>query len=371
MAEASSLPEEIWFHIIVYLVHIQDILNLGCTSRRLLEITNQNVVWKRRFKGNNDHLLQLHLNTRYDEVATSNELNEESANFDVKPGFWKKLYLRASHALSFKNRRRGWFSSVEGERLCAEFVTNPRGPENRRAINGIRFDDRAPKKQSIELWVKLNTKKPDGIIIGCQSESVRTSRWPQYHWQILHVGPDGHIRGSLEPYKYMKGPCINNGQWHHIALAASSDWQCMFVNGRKVCSINFGIGHELHRHYMKYSQIGNGVISHGVCTPWSDDAMPRGHCGWYPFNGLVREVRIWSCMLSESTVRRNMHVQRIDLAQSTSHGHDSNALIGYWPMNRLMSGPWPWQGSLVSCTSHLEPHREKHVQLCIVCASLV
>lgn len=75
----------------------------------------------------------------------------------------------------------------------------------------------------------------------------RTSRWPQYHWQILHVGPDGHIRGSLEPYKYMKGPCINNGQWHHIALAASSDWQCMFVNGRKVCSINFGIGHELHR----------------------------------------------------------------------------------------------------------------------------
>lgn len=173
MAEASSLPEEIWFHIIVYLVHIQDILNLGCASRRLLEITNQNVVWKRRFKGNNDHLLQLHLNTRYDEVATSNELNEESANFDVKPGFWKKLYLRASHALSFKNRRRGWFSSVEGERLCAEFVTNPRGPESRRAINGIRFDDRAPKKQSIELWVKLNTKKPDGIIIGCQSESVR------------------------------------------------------------------------------------------------------------------------------------------------------------------------------------------------------
>lgn len=41
---------------------------------------------------------------------------------------------------------------------------------------------------------------------------------------------------------------------------------------------------------MRYSQIGNGVISHGVCTPWSDDAMPRGHCGWYPFNGLVRST---------------------------------------------------------------------------------
>jgi len=46
----------------------------------------------------------------------------------------------------------------------------------------------------------------------------------------------------------MKGPCINDGQWHHIALTASSDWQCMFVDGRVVCSINFGIGHELHKY---------------------------------------------------------------------------------------------------------------------------
>lgn len=45
----------------------------------------------------------------------------------------------------------------------------------------------------------------------------------------------------------MKGPCLNDGQWHHVALSASSDWQCMIVDGRIVCSINFGIGHELHR----------------------------------------------------------------------------------------------------------------------------
>lgn len=76
---------------------------------------------------------------------------------------------------------------------------------------------------------------------------ISSYRWPKFHWQILHVGPDGCIRGSLEPYKFMKGPCINDGKWHHIALSASSDWQCMFVDGHVVCSINFGIGHELHR----------------------------------------------------------------------------------------------------------------------------
>ena len=78
---------------------------------------------------------------------------------------------------------------------------------------------------------------------------LSSNRWPNYHWQILHVGPDGCIRGSLEPYKFMKGPCINDGQWHHIALTASSDWQCMFVDGWVVCSRNFGIGHELHRYF--------------------------------------------------------------------------------------------------------------------------
>ena len=76
---------------------------------------------------------------------------------------------------------------------------------------------------------------------------ISSYRWPKFHWQILHVGPDGCIRGSLEPYKFMKGPSINDGKWHHIALSASSDWQCMFVDGHVVCSINFGIGHELHR----------------------------------------------------------------------------------------------------------------------------
>lgn len=46
------------------------------------------------------------------------------------------------------------------------------------------------------------------------------------------------------------------------------------------------------RHYMKHSQIGNGVISHGACTPWADDAMPHGHCGWYPFHGLVSPMLV-------------------------------------------------------------------------------
>ena len=99
---------------------------------------------------------------------------------------------------------------------------------------------------------------------------VSSFRWPQFHWQILHVGPDGCIRGSLEPYKFMKGPCIDDGQWHHIALSASSDWQCMFVDGHVVCSINFGIGHEPHRCVMQRHQPGVlNIMNHNFNTSHS------------------------------------------------------------------------------------------------------
>ena len=42
------------------------------------------------------------------------------------------------------------------------------------------------------------------------------------------------------------------------------------------------------RHFMTHSQLGNGVISHGANTPYDDNAMPKGHCDWYPFYGWVR-----------------------------------------------------------------------------------
>lgn len=175
MAETGdySLPEEIWFHAISYLETMQDILNLGCTCRRLYEITNQNIIWRRRFKADNNHLLFLP-RTSFDSVNrvivnnSSNSNNTE--DLAVEPGVWKRLYLKASHALSFGNRHHKGFSSLAGERLCAEFVANPSASTR---VNGIRFDDRAPLKQSVEMWVKLNKKKPDGILIGCQSESVR------------------------------------------------------------------------------------------------------------------------------------------------------------------------------------------------------
>lgn len=149
-----DLPEEILLLVLSFL-KAQDIIRVGCTCRSLREIASQDLVWREKFRSKNEHLLSLliHVNSLY---------NNRNSNNMVSKGVWKKLYLKASFAMSFCGRS----MNNNGERLCAEFVSKSEG-------NGIRFDDRAPKQMSLEIWVKLNPHRPDGIIVGCQSESVR------------------------------------------------------------------------------------------------------------------------------------------------------------------------------------------------------
>ena len=128
---ACDLPEEIWFHAISYLTAVQDILHLGSTCKRLYELTNENIIWRRRLKADNRHLLLLpRTSTSYTGytvnrayIASCSSDNNEV--LEDEPGIWKKLYLKASHAMSFGNRHHRGFSSLAGERLCAEFVVNP------------------------------------------------------------------------------------------------------------------------------------------------------------------------------------------------------------------------------------------------------
>ena len=77
--------------------------------------------------------------------------------------------------------------------------------------------------------------------------------------------------------------------------------------------------------------------------------------------GQVREIRVWSGMLSDSMVQQNMFVERIDLLDQLSSSQHGCSLIGYWPMNKLVVDPWPWQVSVKPCASHFEEHNEEGI----------
>ena len=154
----TDLPEEVLLLIFSFL-RVLDIIRIGCTCRLLSDLTSQDVIWRQRFRSKNEHLLSLpSANHNYSFENSSNNNNN-----NLSKGIWKKLYLKASYALSFRFRA----SNNNGERLCAEFVTKS---DNN---HGVRFDSNAPNRMSVEMWIKLHKHRPDGIIIGCQSESVR------------------------------------------------------------------------------------------------------------------------------------------------------------------------------------------------------
>ena len=96
---ACDLPEEIWFHAISYLTAVQDILHLGSTCKRLYELTNENIIWRRRLKADNHHLLLLPrtstsaytVNRAY--IAGSSSDNNEV--LEDEPGIWKKTLSKS------------------------------------------------------------------------------------------------------------------------------------------------------------------------------------------------------------------------------------------------------------------------------------
>ena len=159
----SDIPEELVIHILTFLP-VKDVLKVGCTCKNLYKVTNQNIVWKCRFKTENDHLRLLPRNSSDTDGDGDNDFINPR-NINSEDGLWKKLFFKSSHALSFGKRD----GSVARKKLCTEFVSTT----ETLTCNGIRFDSEAPESMSVELWVRVNPFKRDGVIIGCQSESVR------------------------------------------------------------------------------------------------------------------------------------------------------------------------------------------------------
>ena len=103
-----DLPEEILLIVFSFL-KVQDVIRVGCTCHLLHDLTSQDVVWRPRFRCKNDHLLLLPT-TSQSKINSAN--NSCSQNNNLPERIWKRLYLKASFALSFRFRT----SNDHGER---------------------------------------------------------------------------------------------------------------------------------------------------------------------------------------------------------------------------------------------------------------
>ena len=317
-----DLPEELIIKILCFLSY-SDVCRFGCTCKLFHKISSLDSVWKHRIKGSNDHLLDL----------LPVDVREDG-------NLWIRLFKKASYAYSF--------------RICpplAIFSPPGRLVVHRKIwpLRGHYFAElHESEAQSIEIWLQCDPKNPSGIIIGCQSEKAGSTRWPTYHWQVLHVGPDGRIRGSLRVYCLLVGPVVTDGCWHHIVLVGDKETQKLYADGQLVDEADLGFGEEEEQEMMTHAQLGTGCISHGSNTPYDNNALPPGHCGYYPFSGTIREFRIWNKVLEKEDIMEFKYIQRLDIYLQKNYPEKFKDLCCYWPLSNLFNGSWPWQMSVGS-----------------------
>ncbi|RKE06352.1 LamG-like jellyroll fold domain-containing protein [Catellatospora citrea] len=91
---------------------------------------------------------------------------------------------------------------------------------------------------SISMWFRVpDTSTGGGTLFGYQNQPLGTT--PTLYNPGLYVGSDGRLRGKLwvAGMNPMATPGrVDDGQWHHVALSASTNSQAMYLDGQLVGS---------------------------------------------------------------------------------------------------------------------------------------
>ncbi|MCA9435405.1 MAG: FG-GAP repeat protein, partial [Candidatus Omnitrophica bacterium] len=133
----------------------------------------------------------------------------------------------------------------------------------------------------------------------------------------IFVGTDGKLQAVFWDEDHVDGPrpvmgiqssqTVNDGEWHHVALVGNNTSQKAYLDGELIGERQASILHW----DMIYNQIGIGQTRF-----WG-----QVNGGWFPFNGLIDEVRLWNVARSQQAIQEDMNL--------TLSGEESN-LVAYW-----------------------------------------
>lgn len=167
--------------------------------------------------------------------------------------------------------------------------------------------DRIHQSVTIDTWFALLPETDEvhagGILFGAQSCYVGSPTWADYHQQIIIVDSDRNLFCSLvDPQCGVRRPTavgLSFNRWYHLALSYDKDTRTehAYLDGELLAS-RVGSWHpELYR--LVHGQIGTGCVTAG------ENRFPiPGYTGWYGFNGIVDDFRVWRRPLTQEEVRR-------------------------------------------------------------------
>lgn len=157
---------------------------------------------------------------------------------------------------------------------------------------------------SFEIWFSLADMEDSflgGIIFGAQDIPVEDASWPYIHRQLVIVDQHGNLCVSLlnNETPALVARELAPSIWYHLVVTYSTNDRqlAVYLDGE----LRHSASGSLHRDWqrLRNANVGSGCIS-GLSSakPTPDFA------GWYGFNGLVHDFKIWRALLGELEVHQ-------------------------------------------------------------------
>ncbi|MBT8225662.1 MAG: hypothetical protein KJO75_09220, partial [Dactylosporangium sp.] len=146
---------------------------------------------------------------------------------------------------------------------------------------------------SVSMWFKMpEGSTAGGVLFGYQTTDLADSDSSAEWVPSLYIGTDGKLRGHYwigDSSGMPVSDAVNDGQWHHVALAASTSSQQLYLDGAKVGSAVSG---ALVTTTAARAHVGAGK--------WLNWPATAGSIGYFP--GAIAEVAYYPAQLSDAQV---------------------------------------------------------------------
>ncbi|WP_326656724.1 LamG-like jellyroll fold domain-containing protein [Streptomyces sp. NBC_00385] len=204
---------------------------------------------------------------------------------------------------------------------------------------------------TIELWFKTST--PSGVLVGFQE--IEVGQIPTSSWRpVLNIDPSGKLRGEFRRagVSGATGPitssaAVTNNVWHHAVLTATATGQTMYLDSKKVGSIDGAVSDQSR----DYAYLGAGYAS----GSWMGVAT-----GEYHFKGQMDEVAIYNHPVDAATVAEHYAARSAteQITKVTLPSGRVHATASYDPVSGRLSqhtddsgGNWKISGASYSTAS--------------------
>jgi large repetitive protein len=182
--------------------------------------------------------------------------------------------------------------------------------------------------QSVAMWFRTTTA--GGVLFSYQRDPVAAPTTPGNYNPVLYVGTDGRLRGEL----WMGSPslaisstaAVNDGQWHHVLLAANGSTQTLYVDGVANGTLNGAV--VLYTAAYGNAYIGGGYLGGN----WPAQPNPGGPGTKTLFNGSIADVALHSRAVTAAEVSAlyaSGLAANAALSKVTSPGGRVQAAVGY------------------------------------------